>query len=92
MLHFSSISKSHLDKEDYPIGSGIVVIINNTEFASNLNLPDRTGSDVDASSLYQRFQELDFDCDLLNDATYSDMEEKFEESKILLFDYLTKLL
>ncbi|CAG2211991.1 CASP3 [Mytilus edulis] len=39
------------------------------------------GSDRDAASLFQSFQELDFETDLLNDASYNDMEEKFEELK-----------
>lgn len=44
------------------------------------------GSNVDASSLFQSFQELGFETDLLTDATYDDMEEKFKDSmtKIVL--------
>ena len=74
-------SKSHVDQEQYTVNSGIVVIINNIEFDSRLDLPDRKGSDVDASSLFQRFQELGFDSDLLNDASYEDITEKFDESE-----------
>jgi hypothetical protein len=51
------------------------------EFDSRLDLPDRKGSDVDASSLFQRFQELGFDSDLLNDASDEDITEKFNESE-----------
>ncbi|XP_071176401.1 caspase-3-like [Mytilus edulis] len=75
------VSKAHLDQEKYLISSGIAVVINNTEFHNNLKLGDRTGSDVDAASLFQRFQELGFDSDLLNDATKDDMEDKFNEIK-----------
>ncbi|XP_063435114.1 caspase-3-like [Mytilus trossulus] len=77
----STISKSHLNQDIYPISSGIAVVINNIEFKGDLNLPDRKGSDVDASSLFQRFQELGFDSDLLNDASTEDMNEKFKEIK-----------
>ncbi|XP_052059022.1 caspase-3-like [Mytilus californianus] len=76
-----TISKKHLDQERYPVSAGIAVVINNIEFNENLNLPDRKGSDVDASSLFQRFQELGFDSDLLNDASNEDMMEKFNEIK-----------
>ncbi|VDI74424.1 Hypothetical predicted protein [Mytilus galloprovincialis] len=76
-----TISKSHLDQERYSISAGIAVVINNIEFKTELNLPDRKGSDVDASSLFQRFQELGFDSDLLNDASNDDMMEKFNEIK-----------
>ncbi|XP_076097311.1 caspase-3-like isoform X2 [Mytilus galloprovincialis] len=75
------VSKAHLDQEKYPISSGIAVVINNKEFHNNLKLGDRKGSDLDAASLFQRFQELGFDSDLLNDATKVDMEDKFNEIK-----------
>lgn len=75
------ISKSHVDQDQYTVNSGIAVIINNIEFDSHLELPDRKGSDVDASSLFQRFQELGFDSDLLNDASSKDIKEKFNESE-----------
>ncbi|XP_052059080.1 caspase-3-like [Mytilus californianus] len=75
------VSKAHLEQDRYPISSGIAVVVNNTEFDDNLNLGDRKGSDVDAASLFQRFQELGFDSDLLNDATKVDMEEKFNDIK-----------
>lgn len=74
-----TISESHLNQERYSISAGIAVVINNIEFQRDLNLPDRKGSDVDASSLFQRFQELGFDSDLLNDASNADMMEKFNE-------------
>lgn len=75
------MSKSHIDQDQYTVNSGIAVIINNIEFDSRLDLPDRKGSDVDASSLFQRFQELGFDSDLLNDASDEDITEKFNEIK-----------
>ena len=75
------ISKGHVDQDQYTVNSGIAVIINNIEFHPSLQLPDRKGSDVDASSLFQRFQELGFDSDLLNDASDEDITEKFNESE-----------
>lgn len=75
------VSKSRVDSDKYKFKSGIAVVINNISFDPRLNLGDRKGSDVDASSLFQRFQELGFDSDLLNDATHRDMEEKFDEIK-----------
>ncbi|CAC5372238.1 unnamed protein product [Mytilus coruscus] len=74
-----TIYKSHLDQESYTIRSGIAVVINNTEFDSRLGLSDRPGSDVDASSLFQRFMELGFESDLMNDASKDDLVEKLQE-------------
>lgn len=56
-------------------------MINNTEFDARLGLSDRSGSDVDASSLFQRFMELGFESDLMNDASRDDLVEKLQESK-----------
>ncbi|OPL33846.1 hypothetical protein AM593_03819, partial [Mytilus galloprovincialis] len=74
------INKSHLDQKMYTIRTGRAVVVNNTEFDSGLGLADRTGSDVDASSLFQRFMELGFEGELLSDATFKDLEEKFQEN------------
>lgn len=70
-----------MDQKSYTVRTGRAVVINNTEFDPRLGLSDRKGSDVDASSLFQRFQELGFESDLLPDATLKDLEEKFQESK-----------
>ncbi|VDI74423.1 caspase 3 [Mytilus galloprovincialis] len=75
------IAAEHLNQAEYPISSGIAVVINNINFDDRLNLTDRIGSDLDASSLFQRFMELGFDSDLLNDATKNEMETKFNEIK-----------
>lgn len=77
----ANIAKVHLKQANYAISSVTAVIIDNETFESDLNLPDRKGSNVDSSSLFQSFQELGFETDLLNDATYDDMEEKFKDSK-----------
>ncbi|XP_071176364.1 caspase-3-like isoform X3 [Mytilus edulis] len=74
-----TIYQSQLDQERYPIKSGIAVVINNTEFDARLGLSDRSGSDVDASSLFQRFMELGFESDLMNDASRDDLVEKLQE-------------
>ncbi|XP_052059064.1 caspase-3-like [Mytilus californianus] len=73
------IAEEHLNQEEYTISSGIAVVINNITFDTRLKLGDRVGSDLDASSLFQRFMELGFDSDLLNDATKNDMDMKFDE-------------
>ncbi|XP_063435145.1 caspase-7-like isoform X2 [Mytilus trossulus] len=73
------IYQSHLDQEKYTIKSGIAVVINNTEFDPRLGLSDRSGSDADASSLFQRFMELGFESDLINDASKDDLVEKLQE-------------
>ncbi|XP_052059089.1 caspase-3-like [Mytilus californianus] len=73
------IYESHLNQESYTIKSGIAVVINNTEFDARLCLSDRSGSDVDASSLFQRFMELGFESDLMNDASKDDLVEKLQE-------------
>ncbi|XP_071176435.1 caspase-6-like isoform X1 [Mytilus edulis] len=77
----ANIAKVHLKQANYAISSVTAVIIDNETFESDLNLPDRKGSNVDSSSLFQSFQELGFETDLLNDATYDDMEEKFKDIK-----------
>lgn len=56
-------------------------MINNETFESGLKLPDRKGSSSDAASLFQSFQELGFEHELLSDASFEEMKEKFEESK-----------
>ena len=81
-----------MDLDTYKCTTGIALIINNREFDRKLNLPDRTGSDVDASSLMQRFIELGFDSDLLNDVTAKEIGEKFDESNMLYFLYSFKFV
>ena len=58
---------------------GHALIINNRKFHPSFEMPEREGSDVDASAIYQRLQELGFDCDLLNDATESQILQKLKE-------------
>lgn len=65
----------------YQIGSGIAVVINNTEFERSLNLADRVGSDVDAASLFRGLQKLGFKTERLNNASKEDLETKFNERK-----------
>lgn len=77
----TKVLKIDVDKDQYTFHSGIALIINNIEFDPSLELPDRRGSDVDASSLFQRFQELGFKSDLVNDATKEEIERKFDEIK-----------
>ncbi|XP_063435194.1 uncharacterized protein LOC134716245 [Mytilus trossulus] len=75
------INKSHLEQKMYTIRTGRAVVVNNKEFDSGLGLADRSGSDEDASSLFQRFLDLGFESELLSDATFKELEEKFQEIK-----------
>ncbi|XP_033736656.1 caspase-3-like [Pecten maximus] len=43
-------------------------------------MPDRVGSDQDASTMYQRFSDLGFEPQLLNDCTHDEMMEKLKEA------------
>ena len=70
------------EKENYNMkheNRGRALIINNRIFYPGLGMEDRMGSDVDASAIYQRFQELGFDCDLLNDATADQIIQKLKQ-------------
>lgn len=63
---------SDVYKMDHP-RRGKAIVINNKQFRSHLQLPDRNGTDQDASALSCRFAELDFDVDLKNDQTVQQM-------------------
>ncbi|XP_069124515.1 caspase-3-like [Argopecten irradians] len=54
---------------------GKAVIINNKEFRGNMGLGDRKGTDVDASVMYQKLQELDFDVTLEHNLTAKKMQD-----------------
>ena len=86
LLHFSGqtieVPRGTFKLDTYKMdheNRGRALIINNRTFAKHLKMTDRTGSDVDASAIYQRLQELGFDCELLNDATESQILHKLKE-------------
>ncbi|XP_033747025.1 caspase-3-like [Pecten maximus] len=54
---------------------GKAVIINNKEFKGNMGLGDRKGTDVDASVMYRRLQELDFDVTLEHNLSADKMQQ-----------------
>ncbi|XP_060074842.1 caspase-3-like [Ylistrum balloti] len=53
---------------------GKAIIINNKEFKGNMGLGDRKGTDVDASVMYRRLEELDFDVTLEHNLTADKMQ------------------
>ncbi|OWF53783.1 caspase-3-like [Mizuhopecten yessoensis] len=64
-----------IDTERFP-HKGKVLIFNNINF--NNGMPDRVGSDQDASTMYQRFCDLGFEPTLFNDCTHDDIMEKLK--------------
>ncbi|CAG2228400.1 CASP6 [Mytilus edulis] len=60
-----AITKNEFESKYYKIKSGLVLVLNNKEFhVPGECLGDRAGSDIDASSIVQRFSELGFECEL----------------------------
>lgn len=59
-------------KMNYP-NRGKALIINNRHFDRRLNLGERTGTDVDAIALHQRFGEMGFEADVVDNLTVKDM-------------------
>lgn len=59
-------------KMTYP-NRGKALIINNRVFDRKLNLGERTGTDVDAIALQQRFSEMGFDADIHDNLTVKQM-------------------
>lgn len=59
-------------KMDYKF-RGKALIINNRTFDRRLNLGERTGTDVDAVALHQRFSEMGFEADVVDNLTAKDM-------------------
>lgn len=86
---------SDLYKMDHP-RRGKAIVINNKQFKSHLQLPDRNGTDQDASALSCRFAELDFDVDLKNDQTAKQMMNLMKQGLCkyyhLIFNRKNKLL
>ncbi|CAC5392357.1 unnamed protein product [Mytilus coruscus] len=83
-----SLSTKEFDSKHYKIKSGLVLVLNNTEFlVQNIPLADRVGSDIDVSSISQRFQELGFRYNLQTNLTKSATFEWFKKVKE---DFITK--
>ena len=56
------ISETEFNSKYYKVRTGKVLVLNNKEFrVPGVELADRKGSDVDASSISQRFVELGFE-------------------------------
>ncbi|KAL3876382.1 hypothetical protein ACJMK2_034234 [Sinanodonta woodiana] len=53
---------------------GMAIIINNKKFQQHLNLPERSGTDVDRSALYSTFQALGFDVKRHDNKTVEEMK------------------
>ena len=61
-------------KMSYP-NRGKAIIINNRVFDRKLNLGERTGTDVDAIALHQRFSEMGFEAEVIDNQTVKDMAQ-----------------
>ncbi|XP_063440790.1 caspase-7-like [Mytilus trossulus] len=76
------ITKAEFDSKYYQIKSGLVLVLNNKEFlVEGEELGDRTGTDIDASTISQRFSEIGFEYELETDLTKSATLEWFERVK-----------
>ena len=76
----AKISKREFDSKFYRVNSGRVLVLNNKEFQVP-GLADRTGSDLDASVICQRFQDIGFEYDLEGDMTKNETFTWFEKAK-----------
>ncbi|VDI75809.1 Hypothetical predicted protein [Mytilus galloprovincialis] len=78
----AAITKEEFDSKYYKIKSGHVLVLNNKEFhVPNADLGNRDGSDIDASTISQRFSELGFEYELETDLSKSATVEWFEKVK-----------
>ena len=57
---------------NYP-NRGKALIINNRVFDRRLGLGERTGTDVDAVAIQQRFSEMGFEAEIVDNQTVKDM-------------------
>ena len=60
---------------------GHFIIINNQKFDPKTNMPERTGTDLDAARLSAAVSKLGFDCDILNNKTCKQMREIMQKGK-----------
>ena len=52
---------------------GMALIINNRKFDSKTGMNERSGTDVDAAQLYQKFKMLEFNVQMHNNQTCGNM-------------------
>ena len=64
---------------------GFAVIINNRTFDRRTQMGERTGTDVDAASLYQIFKGLGFEVAMFHNQKTSEMLNKLIEGKDMGF-------
>ena len=67
---------SQLDRFTYNMNHqkrGLFVIINNRNFHKSTGMNDRSGTDVDAANLFQKFKGLGFDARIFNNQTCEEM-------------------
>ena len=80
-----TISETEFNSKYYKVSSGKVLVLNNKEFhVPGVELADREGSDVDASTISQRFSELGFEYDLETDLTQVETLDCFKRGKLLI--------
>ena len=67
-------------KMTYP-NRGKALIINNRVFDRRLNLGERSGTDVDAIALHQRFSEMGFDAEVVDNLKVKDMVQVLHKGR-----------
>ena len=60
---------------------GMAIIINNRKFDSKTGMNERSGTDVDAAQLYQKFKMLEFNVQMHNNQTCGNMLRLVTEGK-----------
>ena len=79
------ISETEFNSKYYKVSSGKVLVLNNQKFrVPGVELADREGSDVDASTISQRFLGLGFEYDLETDLTQVETLDCFKRGKLLI--------
>ena len=68
---------------NYP-NRGKALIINNRVFDRRLGLGERTGTDVDAVAIQQRFSEMGFEAEIVDNQTVKDMVQILHKGKLRL--------
>ena len=65
----------------YP-NRGKALIINNRVFERHLNLGERTGTDADAYALHQRFSEMGFKAEVVDNLTVKEMVQILHKGRL----------
>jgi len=90
VLNFSGVATIHdiqgqsqyVYRMNYP-KRGMAIVINNRIFERKTGMNERTGTDVDAASLYQLFKDLGFEAHIFNNQNCTQMLKILDEGKKL---------